>query len=886
MNNIFLYYTLSHYSYLLKYSNDGELISNSSIGGIVNKIYFNNFHEYIAIINDNYFVYYSNNILVNETKIKYYHNDFILLNDNSLVLLSAARGAFIFYRYEYPPFKLIQKVQYYSRDSYNPKIAYIKLIECSDKFCVFFSTGANIHMKIFDQNFNFITSRFLFPGEIFYINNLEEEKTKIILCTKDYNEFFCYYIKYDDEIIIKQKIFIGHIFSNFDIKLYEKNKFALTRGASEASIYFSTIKFEDDFLKIDLFHNLIIFPNREEYLGDLSIYYEGNNNFSVYTIEGKHLTKVYNIKIFEYCKSFSVNYMIPLSKQLITFENYIRNESKYSQFYIHANYGHITIFKNDTEQNFLPNFTIYDKIYIKNKEISDKPFNIFYVAGYGMCKISVNTKNFYIKVNETQHECLLNPTLSEINNIIALNFEQKLLENSFTNNEMYLNIEYEKEIRNIDTNFYYLNGQLDCKKNGIKNLQCKIITPKDTKKVFRSENYVCSKLSCRNNINIVNLLIRDKYLLNVYQANNITTITSKINTLYDPKEKIENFSVDMISYYLWFSSFGYCDDDVIASGKCCKNQILKNWKLIAHKEYNKKYKNSENYNNNFDLFKDTSEKNYFYNFAILKSDKYKKYVFCFPGTTSFIQLLDEIKNSDLTKFAEADNDIKVERYFYSVFLAIHKDVFSEYIINDLKSNQDYQIIFTGHSLGGALSTLISYYYKKNELSKNEPILITFGQPRVGNVHFAKDYMKLIPKVFRIARESDPVTKIPFDKKYNINSVKLLSELITESINNKKNDIFQDIDINKSLKKTLIIKSISNMKLTYGYCHIGGLYILIDKTFYQCADFFDEETNHIICRNLGLDHKFSFDFKNHGYLNAGEEVMKKCQKDKKFSLRLF
>ena len=34
------------------------------------------------------------------------------------------------------------------------------------------------------------------------------------------------------------------------------------------------------------------------------------------------------------------------------------------------------------------------------------------------------------------------------------------------------------------------------------------------------------------------------------------------------------------------------------------------------------------------------------------------------------------------------------------------------ILNDIKQNKDYQIIFTGHSLGGAIATLASYYFKK------------------------------------------------------------------------------------------------------------------------------------------------------------------------------
>ena len=100
-------------------------------------------------------------------------------------------------------------------------------------------------------------------------------------------------------------------------------------------------------------------------------------------------------------------------------------------------------------------------------------------------------------------------------------------------------------------------------------------------------------------------------------------------------------------------------------------------------------------------------------------------------------------------------------------------------------------------------------------------------------------MKLVPKVFRIAREEDLVTRI-----------------------------------------------ISEIDNTYGYCHIGGLYLLKDSKFYQSSDFYDEDTGNPICRNLGFDDAFSFDIKNHGYLNVGKKVIEKYQEDKKFKIFKF
>ena len=53
-------------------------------------------------------------------------------------------------------------------------------------------------------------------------------------------------------------------------------------------------------------------------------------------------------------------------------------------------------------------------------------------------------------------------------------------------------------------------------------------------------------------------------------------------------------------------------------------------------------------------------------------------------------------------------------------------------------DNDYQIIFVGHSLGGAIATISSFYYIKKYKFSAENILITFGQPRVGSETFAKE----------------------------------------------------------------------------------------------------------------------------------------------------
>ena len=60
----------------------------------------------------------------------------------------------------------------------------------------------------------------------------------------------------------------------------------------------------------------------------------------------------------------------------------------------------------------------------------------------------------------------------------------------------------------------------------------------------------------------------------------------------------------------------------------------------------------------------------------------------------------------------------------------------ELIYNQLKKN-NYQIISTGHSLGGAMAQCFMYFaLTKGKITKknNLPITITYGQPKAGNIY--------------------------------------------------------------------------------------------------------------------------------------------------------
>jgi len=104
----------------------------------------------------------------------------------------------------------------------------------------------------------------------------------------------------------------------------------------------------------------------------------------------------------------------------------------------------------------------------------------------------------------------------------------------------------------------------------------------------------------------------------------------------------------------------------------------------------------------------------------------------------------------------------ISAYFNTIFTQ-GKPAIQAKLTELLKTNSDYQVIFTGHSLGGAMATIfavdsvLSGYVPKTASS---PLLIAYASPRVGNIHFANKVNLNVPHIFRIVRDGDPVTSVP------------------------------------------------------------------------------------------------------------------------------
>ena len=233
----------------------------------------------------------------------------------------------------------------------------------------------------------------------------------------------------------------------------------------------------------------------------------------------------------------------------------------------------------------------------------------------------------------------------------------------------------------------------------------------------------------------------------IFDGSKLKDLSYSPNEDYNPEEKvsIENFSQEMISYYSWFASYGYCED-VDVPLFCCKSFIdffTKKWTIVSES---------------------STEKFFVYNYILWRSDEYKKYIIAFPGTNSILELLSEGLNIKLVDYEDKENGIKVVNYFKQLAFELKQLIFSTEILKDINEHPGYQFIATGHSLGASVATIILYEAVSKRFldpTINEPVLISFAQPRTGNEDFVIDFNEKIKNVIRIVRDGDIVVSIPY-----------------------------------------------------------------------------------------------------------------------------
>ncbi|KAJ1432329.1 Fungal lipase-like domain, partial [Sesbania bispinosa] len=118
-------------------------------------------------------------------------------------------------------------------------------------------------------------------------------------------------------------------------------------------------------------------------------------------------------------------------------------------------------------------------------------------------------------------------------------------------------------------------------------------------------------------------------------------------------------------------------------------------------------------------------------------------------------------------------DFKQEVQVHSGFLSAYDSVRTRiislirlaigYVEDHSESLHKWHVYVTGHSLGGALATLLALELSSNQLTKRGAISITmynFGSPRVGNKRFAEVYNEKVKDSWRVVNHRDIIPTVP------------------------------------------------------------------------------------------------------------------------------
>jgi hypothetical protein len=130
----------------------------------------------------------------------------------------------------------------------------------------------------------------------------------------------------------------------------------------------------------------------------------------------------------------------------------------------------------------------------------------------------------------------------------------------------------------------------------------------------------------------------------------------------------------------------------------------------------------------------------------------------FRGSASIQNWIDNIKVSQITPYE--DESIGVEKGFYKSYNYLKVDLFDNLSILSKKYGTR-NILITGHSLGAAMATLMTYDIITLFPSYVVTHLITFGSPRVGNSKFVESFNEQYENVYyRITHYYDMVPHVP------------------------------------------------------------------------------------------------------------------------------
>lgn len=142
---------------------------------------------------------------------------------------------------------------------------------------------------------------------------------------------------------------------------------------------------------------------------------------------------------------------------------------------------------------------------------------------------------------------------------------------------------------------------------------------------------------------------------------------------------------------------------------------------------------------------------------VFYSKALKTILISFTGTFFFNQWESDLLFSQVppTRLNNYQSGVEIHQGFYDIYLSIREQLLEE--LKKLQANNPEQLIISGHSLGGGLSTIATFDLAT---STPKPVNYTFASPRVGNLDFSKRYNSFNINTQRVFNTSDVVPDLP------------------------------------------------------------------------------------------------------------------------------
>jgi len=204
---------------------------------------------------------------------------------------------------------------------------------------------------------------------------------------------------------------------------------------------------------------------------------------------------------------------------------------------------------------------------------------------------------------------------------------------------------------------------------------------------------------------------------------------------YDPDQAME---------YAYASALTHCDVSTIKSWTCGAACVNLTGYSIYYTE----------------VIKVSNKQNF--TFAMIHNPEKKRFITTYRGTVGNFQLLLEVLQGDPVPYGLADiPGALADDYFYSHYISYLQPLVIPLLKQAYQQFPDYTFVFTGHSMGAALTTLTAFdIITQGVIPRDQTVMYNYGSPRVGNSQLADAINKAIPELYRVTHWRDLVPHVP------------------------------------------------------------------------------------------------------------------------------